>query len=97
MTKIEGIIYKTFEQYIVLRGFAPIGDLAKISVKADAYQREAIDEHKKEIVKFLSSGEYKYFPEIILAARAKNYSAFLTYIGSNDDISPKSAQYVRYC
>lgn len=39
MTKLEGIIYKTFENYIVLRGFAPIGDIAAISNKSQAYQR----------------------------------------------------------
>lgn len=110
MTKIEGIIYKVFEQYVVLRGFAPIGDLAKISVKADAYQRDADSNHKRDLLKFLESGEYKYFPEIILASRifpvketdkegnetSKSYYAeLLRDIGSNDDIEPQSAKYVK--
>ena len=110
MTDIEGIIYKVFEQYVVLRGFAPIGDLAKISIKADAYQRDADDTHKRDLLKFLESGEYKYFPEIILASRVPSgektdengdkiminyYSELLKDIGSNDDITPRSAKYVR--
>jgi len=94
MARLEGIIYKVFEQYVVLRGFAPIGDLAKISEKADSYQRDTTDSHKKEIIKFLKNGEYKYFPEIILAARAIKYTEFLSDIGSSDDISPKSKEYV---
>ena len=31
MLRLEGIIYKTFANYVVLRGFAEIGDLAAIS------------------------------------------------------------------
>ena len=50
MAKLEGIIYKTFNHYVVLRGFAPIKDLAAISHKPDSYQRNALDTHKKEIV-----------------------------------------------
>jgi len=94
MVKLEGIIYKVFEQYVVLRGFASIGDLASISEKADSYQREAIGSHKKEIINFLKNGEYKFFPEIILAARAVKYTEFLSDVGSSDDISPKSKEYV---
>lgn len=50
MAKLEGIIYKTFDHYVVLRGFAAIKDIAAISHKPEAYQRKAIDEHKQEIV-----------------------------------------------
>lgn len=64
MAKLEGIIYKTFDHYVVLRGFAPIRDLAIISHKPEAYQRAANQNHKIEIVKFLENGEYKYFPEV---------------------------------
>jgi len=94
MAIIEGIIYKVFEQYVVLRGFAPIGELSSISEKADSYQRDTIDSHKKGIINFLKNGEYKFFPEIILAARASNYTEFLSDVGSDDDISPKSSKYV---
>ena len=55
MAKLEGIIYKTFDHYVVLRGFAPIKDLAAISHKPDSYQRNALDNHKKEIVEFLKN------------------------------------------
>ena len=94
MAIIEGIIYKVFEQYVVLRGFAQIGELSSISEKADSYQRDTTDSHKKGIINFLKNGEYKFFPEIILAARANNYTEFLSNVGSDDDISPKSSNYV---
>ena len=96
MAKLEGIIYKTFNHYVVLRGFAPIGDLAKISHKPASYQRDALRSHKKEIVNFLYSGEYKYFPEITLACRTENYNEFVKSIGfDRDDIDNRHAQYVK--
>lgn len=47
MAKLEGIIYKTFDHYVVLRGFAAIKDLAQISHRPKSYQRNADKEHKK--------------------------------------------------
>lgn len=48
MAKLEGIIYKTFDHYVVLRGFAAIKDLAQISHRPKSYQRNADKEHKKK-------------------------------------------------
>ena len=59
MAKLEGIIYKTFNNYVVLRGFAEIRDLAAISVKSKSYQRVADEEHKKRIIKFLKEGKVR--------------------------------------
>ena len=94
MVKLEGIIYKTFDHYIVLRGFAPIKDLAAVSYKPESYQRPAIDQHKSDIIKFLDIGEYKYFPEITLACRVKNYQEFASNIGVDNVIDRDDAQYV---
>lgn len=94
MAKLEGIIYKTFDHYIVLRGFAPIKDLAAVSYKPESYQRPAIEQHKADIIKFLNSGEYKYFPEITLACRVKNYQEFASNIGVDNAIDRDDAQYV---
>lgn len=95
MAKLEGIIYKTFDHYVVLRGFAPIKDLAAISHKPDSYQRNAVDEHKADIVKFLDSGEYKYFPEITLACRVEKYSEFASSIGVDSAVDRDDAQFVK--
>lgn len=94
MAKLEGIIYKTFEHYVVLRGFAAIKDLAAISHKPEAYQRKAIDEHKQEIIKFLYEGEFRYFPEVTLACRVKDYNEFAQNIGVDNAVDRDDAKYV---
>ena len=94
MAKLEGIIYKSFDNYVVLRGFASIKDLAKVSHKPESYQRNANDEHKKEIIKFLSYGEFKYFPEITLACRVEKYSEFASNIGVDNAVDRDDAQFV---
>lgn len=94
MAKLEGIIYKTFENYVVLRGFAEIADLAAISKKSESYQRVANENHKRNIIKFLKEGEYMYFPDVILACRADNYSQFRAKVGSDDDVDFSDASYV---
>lgn len=94
MAKLEGIIYKTFDHYVVLRGFAPIKDLAAISHRPDSYQRNADATHKIEIIKFLDSGEYKYFPEITLACRVKDYVEFASNIGVDNAIDRDDARFV---
>lgn len=94
MVKLEGIIFRTFNHYVVLRGFAPIKDLAAVSHKPDAYQRPAIEQHKEEIISFLSSGEYKYFPEITLACRVEKYDEFARNIGIDNAVDRDDAQFV---
>lgn len=94
MAKLEGIIYKTFDHYVVLRGFAAIKDLAQISHRPESYQRNADKEHKKNIIQFLASGEYKYFPEITLACRVENYTEFAKNIGIDNAVDRDDALYV---
>lgn len=90
MVKLEGIICKAFGNYVVLRGYAPIKDIAAISHKPEAYQRDANPEHKADIIKFLSDSRYtyKYFPEVTLACRIDKYTALLGNLENEDrDIS----------
>ena len=94
MAKLEGIIYKTFDHYVVLRGFAAIKDLAQISHRPESYQRNANKEHKKSIIQFLASGEYKYFPEITLACRVINYTDFAKNIGIDNAVDRDDAKFV---
>lgn len=94
MAKLEGIIYNTFYGYVVLRGFAPIGDLAEISKKPASYQRDADDQHMLDIVKYLSETK-SYFPEITLACRVKDYAGLIQSIGSDKDISKEESVYVK--
>lgn len=94
MAKLEGIIYKTFDHYVVLRGFASLKDLASISHKPESYQRNAIRNHKKDIIEFLDRGEYRYFPEITLACRVSEYEEFASNIGIDNAIDRDDAKFV---
>ena len=94
MAKLEGIIYKAFENFVVFRGYAPIGDLAKVSKRPEAYQRIANEEHKRDIVKFLDKGEYTYFPELVLAYRGANLNELINSLQGKDDIEYNAEQYV---
>ena len=94
MAKLEGIIYNTFYGYVVLRGFAPIGELAEISKKPESYQRDADNQHKVDIIKYLS-GTTSYFPEITLACRVSDYEGLIQSIGTDKDISKEESAYVK--
>lgn len=94
MAKLEGIIYNTFYGYVVLRGFAPIGELADVSKKPQSYQRDADNQHKIDIIKYLS-GTNSYFPEITLACRVSNYEGLIQSIGTDKDISKEESIYVK--
>lgn len=96
MAKLEGIIYKAFENYVILRGFAPIKDLAKVSHKPESYQRPSIDSHRDDIIHFLGgiNNEYRYFPEITLACRVERYEELIRSIGSANDVDWQDARIV---
>ena len=94
MAKLEGIIYNTFSGYIVLRGYAPIGDLADISRKPESYQRNADNQHKVDIIKYLSDLN-SYFPEITLACRVSDYEGLMQSIGGDKDVSNEESSFVK--
>lgn len=94
MAKLEGIIYSAFSGYVVLRGYAPIGELAELSRKPDSYQRNADNQHKIDIVKYLSELK-SYFPEITLACRVKDYEGLIQSIGDDKDVSAEDSKYVK--
>lgn len=96
MVKLEGIIYRTFDHYVVLRGFAPIKDLAAISHKPESYQRPAISSHRYDIIRFLgeNNNEYRYFPEITLACRVNNYEELLRSVGNANDVDWEDAKVI---
>ena len=95
MAKLEGIIYKAFENFIVFRGYAPIGILAKVSRRPEAYQRMADDNHKRDIIKFLRKKEYSYFPELVLAYRGADLNGLIGELHGKDDIEYNAESYVK--
>ena len=94
MAKLEGIIYKAFENFIVFRGYAPIGVLAEVSKRPEAYQRTANDEHKRDIIKFLKKKEYSYFPELVLAYRGADLVELIKELHGKDDVEFDAEKYV---
>ena len=69
-----GILHTSLGNFTVIRGVAPLGDLARCSQFDLAYQRNLIETHKTEIERFLADREYLFFPEVILSASLKSDS-----------------------
>lgn len=67
MIKLSGILEYSMGGFLCLRGFASYKMLSGISKPNTEVQRDLIDEHKGDMAKFLNAGEYKFFPEVILA------------------------------
>jgi hypothetical protein len=64
----SGILHTSLGGITVIRGVAPLGDLARCSQFNSAYQRNLIDTHKAEIERFLADRQYLFFPEVVLSA-----------------------------
>ena len=95
MIKLEGIIYKAFENFIVFRGYAPIGILSKVSKRPEAYQRMADETHKRDIIKFLGKKDYSYFPELVLAYRGADLNGLINELHGKDDVEYNAESYVK--
>lgn len=63
----RGILDTAFDNFLCLRGFARIGDLAEASVSDESYQRPLIETNKDDLKNYLERGESKFFPEVILS------------------------------
>lgn len=68
---MDKYIYGNFEYCYngvpVIRGYCSYKTLIEYSKPHPAYQRKTDSEHIKEIKQFVSSGEYKFMPEVILS------------------------------
>lgn len=67
MIKLSGILHYSMGNFLCLRGFASFKLLSAISEPNPEVQRELIETHKGEMASFLNSGEYRFFPEVILS------------------------------
>lgn len=63
---LRGVLDAAFGNYISIRGFASLRDLAMYSKIDDSYQRRPDERHVKEVIEFINQGEYLYSPEILL-------------------------------
>ena len=64
----SGILHSSLGGFTVIRGVAPLGDLARCSEFNPEYQRNLIETHKAEIERFLADSKYLFFPEVVLSA-----------------------------
>ena len=62
---LRGILDNSLNGQLCVRGFAPIKELARISKADYTYQRDPID--RNDILDFLETQTYLFFPEIILS------------------------------
>ena len=65
-TILRGFFVESLGGFLVVRGFAKLSELARLSQAAD-YQREIKPVHQQEIEAFYKRGEYLFFPEVVLA------------------------------
>lgn len=70
---LRGILEATFGNYVCIRGFALLSDLAEHSKIDEDYQRRPDEKHVEEIADFIKRGEYLYSPEIILGLPCDNF------------------------
>ena len=67
MKTLSGILEFSMGNFLCLRGYADYKTLSGISEENKDVQRELIEKHKGEMATFLNSGEYRFFPEIVLS------------------------------
>jgi len=73
----SGILHTSLGGFTVIRGVAPLGELARCSRFDLEYQRNLIETHKAEIERFLADRQYLFFPEVILSASLQfDYQAY---------------------
>ena len=65
---LAGIVHTSLGGFTVIRGVAPLGDLARCSQFDPEYQRNLIETHREEIERFLDGSNHLFFPEVILSA-----------------------------
>lgn len=68
---IYGVLDYCYGGVPVVRGYVSCKTLLKYSIPHPSYQRTPNDEHIREIENFISKGDFKFMPEIILSY---NYS-----------------------
>ena len=67
MKTLSGILEFSMGNFLCLRGYADYKTLSNISEPNEDVQRELMENHKGEMAAFLNSGEYRFFPEIVLS------------------------------
>ena len=95
MKTLSGVLEFSMGNFLCLRGYMDYKTLSAISEENKDVQRELIEEHKGEMASFLNSGEYRFFPEIVLSVSVlsnNNYSEvsdFFSKVSSKEEWNKK--------
>ncbi|CAM1354466.1 hypothetical protein [Tenacibaculum halocynthiae] len=63
---LRGILDRSLSNQLCIRGFAPLGELARLSKADYTYQRDLISKQETTIKQFLKHSPHLFFPEVIL-------------------------------
>lgn len=80
---IRGILEYSLGGQLCIRGFAPLGELARLSQPDESYQRAYIQERQEELQKYLKNDNYLFFSEVVLSLDLKHK---LTHDGSSNEL-----------
>lgn len=86
MIVLRGLLENVLGNYPCIRGYATLGDLAKISQTDVAFQRDINSEHKEDITNFYEKGKNVFFSEIILALNIDNGAVNFNHDAMSQDI-----------
>jgi hypothetical protein len=64
---LRGLMDQSLGGFVCIRGYAPLGDLARVSHANLDYQRELIKTHRETVIRFLRNRKSLFFPELILS------------------------------
>lgn len=92
MIVLRGLLETVLGNYPCIRGYATLGDLAKISQTDESFQRDINSEHKEDITNFYEKGKNVFFSEIILALNINNGDVNFTHDAMAQDILIKDSE-----
>jgi hypothetical protein len=64
---LRGLMDQSLGGFVCIRGYAPLGELARVSHADLDYQRDLIKTHRETVIRFLKNRKNLFFPEVILS------------------------------
>lgn len=64
---LRGLMDQSLGGFVCIRGYAPLGELARVSHADLDYQRDLIKTHRETVIRFLRNRRNLFFPEVILS------------------------------
>lgn len=64
---LRGLMDASLGGFLCVRGYAAMGDLARVSYADMDYQRDLMKEHSETVIRFLRNKQDLFFPEVVLS------------------------------